>query len=379
MRSHAALVAVAFALLLVTTAVATQPAAGAGSDGQPTVVVTIQLTQNGDAHWTVATRFALNSSNDTAAFERLSTEFENGGNVGFSADDFRPVAAKMADRTGRDMQITDVNRSGYVVEGNNSTTGVLALNFTWTNFAKTTDVRVYVGDAFQGWFDHLTANQQLHIEAPPNYGVDTAPTAFTNGTVTWTGPYQFDPGQPRVTFLKGAQRTSTTNPPGGFQGNAQMVVAVLAALLVGGLLAYVWTHRDSSEAGAPAGTTVADPATVESDGPADVPTDGPSESDDRPDDSDPTGDPGTGPADAEATDDGDDDVDLDLLSDEERVERLLRESGGRMKQATIVTETAWSNAKVSQLLSGMDEAGRIEKLRIGRENLISLPDYDSEE
>jgi uncharacterized membrane protein len=71
-----------------------------------------------------------------------------------------------------------------------------------------------------------------------------------------------------------------------------------------------------------------------------------------------------------------DDVDVELLSDEERVERLLEENGGRMKQARIVSETGWSNAKVSQLLSSMDEEGRIDKLRIGRENLISFPDED---
>jgi uncharacterized membrane protein len=47
-----------------------------------------------------------------------------------------------------------------------------------------------------------------------------------------------------------------------------------------------------------------------------------------------------------------------------------------MKQANIVKETNWSNAKVSQLLSSMDEAGRVDKLRIGRENLITLPDEE---
>jgi hypothetical protein len=69
-------------------------------------------------------------------------------------------------------------------------------------------------------------------------------------------------------------------------------------------------------------------------------------------------------------------ADTELLSDEERVEHLLERNGGRMKQANIVDETGWSNAKVSQLLSAMDEADRIDKLRIGRENLISLPDED---
>ena len=68
------------------------------------------------------------------------------------------------------------------------------------------------------------------------------------------------------------------------------------------------------------------------------------------------------------------DPDLALLSDEERVEYLLEESGGRMKQADIVKETGWSNAKVSQLLSSMADDDRVDKLRIGRENLISLPE-----
>ncbi len=75
---------------------------------------------------------------------------------------------------------------------------------------------------------------------------------------------------------------------------------------------------------------------------------------------------------------------LDLLSDEERVEHLLKQNGGRMKQATIVKETNWSNAKVSQLLSAMNENNSVNKLRIGRENLITLPgedvtDFDTEE
>jgi hypothetical protein len=50
-----------------------------------------------------------------------------------------------------------------------------------------------------------------------------------------------------------------------------------------------------------------------------------------------------------------------------------------MKQAPIVTETGWSNAKVSQLLSKMGEDDEITTLRIGRENLITLPEVDPTE
>ena len=66
--------------------------------------------------------------------------------------------------------------------------------------------------------------------------------------------------------------------------------------------------------------------------------------------------------------------DLSLLSDEERVEHLVERNGGRMRQADIVNKTGWSDAKVSQLLSAMADEGRVEKLRLGRENLISLPE-----
>jgi uncharacterized membrane protein len=45
-----------------------------------------------------------------------------------------------------------------------------------------------------------------------------------------------------------------------------------------------------------------------------------------------------------------------------------------MRQANIVKETGWSDAKVSQLLSSMAEEDRVDKLRLGRENLISLPE-----
>ena len=61
-------------------------------------------------------------------------------------------------------------------------------------------------------------------------------------------------------------------------------------------------------------------------------------------------------------------------SDAGRIERLLAEHSGRMKQSQVVSETGWSSEKVSQVVSGMVEDGRVEELRIGRETLLTLPD-----
>ena len=68
----------------------------------------------------------------------------------------------------------------------------------------------------------------------------------------------------------------------------------------------------------------------------------------------------------------------ELLSDEDHVLQLLEEHGGRMKQVYIVEQTDWSKSKVSMLLSDMEEDGEISKLRVGRENIISLAGEEPE-
>lgn len=68
--------------------------------------------------------------------------------------------------------------------------------------------------------------------------------------------------------------------------------------------------------------------------------------------------------------------DEELISDEERVVTLLEENGGRMKQVNIVDETGWSKSKVSMLLSDMEDEGTISKLRVGRENIVSLAGHE---
>ncbi len=66
----------------------------------------------------------------------------------------------------------------------------------------------------------------------------------------------------------------------------------------------------------------------------------------------------------------------ELLSNEERVLRLLEQRGGRIKQQEIVAELDWTEAKTSQVVSGLREDEEVEVFRIGRENVLSLPDEE---
>ncbi|WP_394342372.1 helix-turn-helix transcriptional regulator [Salinigranum rubrum] len=62
------------------------------------------------------------------------------------------------------------------------------------------------------------------------------------------------------------------------------------------------------------------------------------------------------------------------MTDEERIHAVVDDHGGQVRQSVIVSETDWSKSKVSRVLSRMAEDGTIEKIPIGRENVVAHPD-----
>jgi len=355
--SGALLLLVLFALLAtppLATAATTDAVPAQQTTGTPTPVAenttfALQIQSNGDARWTITDTYALDET-ETDAFRDTGEQFasEDGEAVWLPA--FREANEEASAVTGREMDITDVDRRYEVSDRK----GQLILEFTWTNFATVNGENIVVGDAFNStdgtWFGTLTADQRLVISPPPGYGVESAPSAVDDGKLIFEGQRTFEPGYLSVVYT-GEQPTTETpaeTPESMFGGiGPAWLGGVVLMVLLAGAVGYMFKSGYA-------------------DG---LPSVGIGSSDDGDDTS-----AGTAAAASDAA--PADDVDVELLSDEERVERLLEENGGRMKQARIVSETGWSNAKVSQLLSSMDEEGRIDKLRIGRENLISFPDED---
>jgi len=314
----------------------------------------VTLRSGGNARWTIRSNYSLEGDADRQAFRDLAEEYTAGVFQTRRLAAFRTASDQASEATGRQMSIRNVERTTNVTNG----TGQLVLQFTWTNFSRQSGDRLYADDVFntsgRTWLPGLEPYQQLVIEPPPGYNiVQATPAGYTlsDGTVRWEGPRQFEPGNLSASYRQVA------NPQSSFP--ITLVGLAIGGLGVVALAAYAVTRRGGVSL--PAGgtddddgeTAVTDGASAES--AAETGSGGPTDDG------------------AAATDEA---VDTELLSDEERIERLLETNGGRMKQATIVKETEWSNAKVSQLLSAMDEAGRIDKLRIGRENLISFPDED---
>jgi hypothetical protein len=354
--------AVLFALLILvpvaTPVVGASVAAGptAATQETPTEPATenttfyLQVRPNGNVQWTITDTYVLEDANDTRAFENIAQAYVDGETDTGWIETFTRASVAASEATGRQMNVTDVRRDYVVSDG----TGTLVLEFTWTNFATVEGDRVVVGDAFNTtdgtWLRSLTEEQRLVISPPAGYGVRSVPTAVEGGELRFDGPRTFEPGYLRIVYAGEAPETRTTTPPqdGGVFGGSSLWLGGAAVLILGLVVAVGYMARQGT-----------------------VGAGGVAENDDAD-----GGQPGTA-AETERDDaEESEEVDVELLSDEERVERLLEQNGGRMKQAQIVKETGWSNAKVSQLLSAMDDDDRVDKLRIGRENLISFPDED---
>ncbi len=319
--------------------------------------IKIALQPDRDARWTVTVRYAFTDANQTRAFETLGERFTDGA-VGPTPRLFESYARAANQTVDREMRVVDVDRTWVVLEDPATdresvvAAGELRLTFVWTAFLERDGDSLVLGDALstadgETWLRTLRANQTLEVVTPDGYTVSDTPGAsvtLRDNAVVIDGPRAFDTtDQVAVVYTPTAGGTT----PWSLLAGALVVSAVVIA---GGLLGY---RRLGAE------TTDSDPDEEEreTDAHAAAPADASASTESA----------------AEPTSSGDE-PDLSLLSDEERVERLLETNGGRMRQAAIVDETGWSDAKVSQLLSAMAEDGRVEKLRLGRENLISLPE-----
>lgn len=330
---------------------------------------TFQATvfENGDARWTVEYRQRITDEQEREDFEQFAEQFNTTETEAFT--NFKTRANRLAEDgtrlTNREMNATDFQREALYVTSPNPEVmgdGVIRMSFRWVGFAEQRDRQVVVSDVFDGGFVILES-QQFRIARGPNVtfdsvspspdrvdGDETNPGKY----VQWNGYREFGSGAIDVRLSPpnvdgdsgqdgdGADGTdgadSATTPSGGSGMMIPIVVTLLVLLGVGGTAVWYTMSRPSDE------------ETVSAESPAEPQ-------------------PETESEDIEAE---------QFLSDEDRVLTLLEENGGRMRQVTIVEETDWSKSKVSMLLSDMEDDGEISKLRVGRENIISLSGEEPE-
>jgi hypothetical protein len=376
--------------LLFCLAVAPAAATTGGADpGDPLhagvetdeIAIEVSTGADGNATWRIEYRTELGADgNTTDAFESLAADVRaNPDNyTDRFADRIRSTVRSAENATGRSMTADDFS----VRTETSPIYGIVTYTFEWSNFANVTDDRVVVGDAIGGFV--MNADTQLRFRWPAALttgSVSPTPDATFDRAVRWDGANtEFGPDQPRVvlepappTATPTGTPTATTTPtgtPGGTEatptdpgdttaatdaasgGGGPPILAVgLLALAAAGVGLAWWRRSGNPGDGAP--------PTPATDAPGDDPPD---------DDADPgASDAGSDPADG---------LDEELLSNEERVLRVLEDEGGRAKQQEVVEALGWTEAKTSQVVSGMRDEGTIDGFRLGRENVLTLPEEE---
>jgi hypothetical protein len=332
-------------------------------------VVTVYA--NGTARWTFKhfTGGPLNDS-ERAQFQEYAERFRTEETDLWTnfRESARGLTAAGSDATGRNMTAATFTRTAGLNPQGNS--GVVEMSFLWTNFAQVADDSVTVGDVFQGEF-YVGETQRLVFEAGPDLSLLTdrtapRPDSTSSGdtaSVSWAGPQSFADDNPQVVFTTGEPSTlgngggvaTTTDTPEQVSNEGS---GLLPLVLVGVLVVAVGVGAGIAWRTGMFGSATTEPD--DTDGPAAGATAEPETEDTT----------GTEPEPESPV------PDEELLTDEDRVLSLLEDNGGRMKQANIVDETGWSKSKVSMLLSDMEDDEHISKLRVGRENIISLKGHE---
>ena len=279
----------------------------------------VRIAPDRSATWSVTYRYRLADNETERAFERTRQNVTNP--PGVFIERMRNAAQRAAMRTGREMTVQNGSVSAFrsVPHGR---FGVVEYRFTWTGFAAVgDDGDVVVGDTLSGY--PLAGNESLIFSWDDQFQVDDVapePNATAESTVRWDGPHDFVVEHPTLVLTTGAGQSvlsPLTMVVGGLLTVAAVVVLVYG-LGTGGIVAAITARGDGE--------------TEEEEGP---------------------------PA--------------ELLSDEERVLRLVEENGGRMKQQEVKDSLDWSRTKTSNVVNDLQEADKLEVYRLGRENTLALP------
>lgn len=337
MNSKGTLAVLATFVLVLSTVGATGVAAQTQDNQFRTTVTTVSVTEEGDAVWTIEYRVRLENESQVEDFKSFQEQFNSSQKASQMQDRMGAVVAEASNATNREMQILGVT-ANTSIENVPVQYGVVKYTIEWENFAKVEGDTIMMGDVFPDGL-YLSDGYLFKVEAPNGYDIQSAspePRSQNADSVTWVGPSQFGSDSPSVSFApEGATQTQTTPSDRSDDDEFPVLPLVggLLALLVVGTLAYnKFVAGDDDDGGNPGNSSGSTVTSNE-----------------------------------------------DLSTPEERVIQLLKDNEGRIKQKTVTEHFGWSDSRTSQVLSSMEEEGKIERLRIGRENVVELTEDEDEE
>lgn len=309
-----------------------------------TTTTRIAIRNDGSAEWQLTIRMELETDADVDEFSAFQAEFEQNRSryVGRFSEQMIGVVDNAATATDREMNATEFEGEVGVQEAPRRW-GYVTYRFVWDGFAQADAGTITVGDVFQGGY-FLESDDILVIEKPDGYetsSINPNPDRQRSSELQWNGPASFANERPQVVFTDGSGSTADETPsaPGGGSNPAVLAVVGLFVVLVVATIAYGWQYRSTASTA-------------------------------NRDEQDSGGTAASDQSDGGTADLG------ELATDRDQVRSLLDSEGGRIRQAEIAEQLDWSPSKTSRVLSDMVADGEVEKLRIGRENVIDTAESE---
>lgn len=276
------------------------------------VTYTINIKENGSAIWNVEYRTLLSTKEDFDSFENYSAQIKSKYLVEFR-ELMQRSAQEAAVATARTMVARDFNGETIIQSTPTGKYGVVHYTFTWTNFAKTGQ-NINVGDVFVGGL-YLSNDNTLIIQYPQDYTVEQVmpqPDQIRDGMI-WYGLRSFSAGEPQIILAK-PSFTSTI-----------VVILVIIGLFISGGVFFVKRKKEAEEKTSPEihETNIQIP-------------------------------------------------EIEMLDVEDRIMKILKESGGTLYQSEIGRQLNLPKSTVSSALNELHGKNIIQKIKKGRENLIRV-------
>jgi len=310
--------------------------------------IDVSIAENGTAQVTSDYQFYPDENGSMARWESLQSNISTNTDsyVATERRQWNETVAKGENATEREMNISNLSVTTEE-DSRPEEIGHAKVTFQWSDFAHVELNRIEAGAALSGFT--LSNETTLQFRWPEEYAVyesdgepqvDPSPDERSDRSVKWEGETNFPDDQPRLVLIKNGDSTAAQPSADGGPSMPWVIVFLALALLATvGIAGWLRSRNRPRSGGTDGETDVAWRAD------------------------------GSSAADSSMTE-----TPPELLSNEERVLRLLEQHGGRIKQQDVVSELDWTEAKTSQVVGDLREDDEIEVFRIGRENVLSLPD-----
>ncbi len=287
------------------------------------LVVLLLLSAINKAHCQDYIQYQVQTNNDNSAAWIVTQVSDINATIdtweGFQQKIFTLVDAAI-NTTNREMAIEPESIQMETVISWETKSKTTEYRFKWLNFSITDKDKINFGDIFQVpvFFSQLYGDGVLQITYPSNYAViSISPTPDKQDsnlqTIDWYRTQDFMNGKPSITLTLKSQNGNEISWP-----RSTLLVAFSAIAIAAFLIAFYMVKRNKQK------TKV-------------VPT-----------------------------------IVAFAESDEEKIIKIIRHSGGILNQTAIAEQCRFSKAKTSQLLTTLEQKGVIKRFKKGRDKIVML-------